>query len=41
MLVVEPTKRISIPEILRHPWLKGLDAELGIESNEEDDDHDF
>jgi len=41
MLVVEPVQRISIPEILKHPWLKSFDSELGIESNDEDDDHDF
>ena len=38
MLVVEPERRISIPEILRHPWLKGQDE---LECTEEDDAHDF
>jgi len=40
MLVVEPTKRIPIPLILRHSWLKNMDG--FEESNSEDeDDHNF
>ena len=39
LLVVQPEKRISISQILRHPWLK--DAIDGIEGTEEDDMHDF
>ena len=39
LLVVEPEKRISIPLILRHQWLK--DAGDGISGTEEDDLHDF
>jgi len=38
MLIIEPEMRISIPQILRHPWLKTQD-ELACE--EEDDEHDF
>ena len=41
MLVIEPSKRILIPEILNHPWLKGVSDPEGIEGTEEDDDHDF
>ncbi len=41
MLVLIPSKRISIPEILSHPWLKGALDPDGIEGTEEDDDHDF
>lgn len=39
LLVVEPQKRISIPHVLQHPWLK--DAADGIECTEEEDLHDF
>jgi serine/threonine protein kinase len=39
LLVVQPEKRISIPNVLRHPWLK--DVIDGIEGTEEDDIHDF
>ena len=39
LLVVEPEQRLSIPLILRHPWLR--DALDGIEGTEEDDIHDF
>jgi len=39
LLVVEPEKRISISQILRHPWLK--DAIDGIDNTVEDDMHDF
>lgn len=39
LLVVTPEKRISIPMILRHVWLK--DATDGIEGTDEDDIHDF
>jgi hypothetical protein len=41
MLVVTPNQRISIPEILSHPWLKGMFDPDGLEGSEEDDDHDF
>lgn len=41
MLVLEPSKRISIPEILSHKWLRGASDPEGIEGSEEDDDHDF
>lgn len=36
-----PHQRISIPEILNHPWMKGALDPDGIEGTEEDDDHDF
>lgn len=41
MLVITPNKRISIPEILAHPWMKGALDPNGIEGTEDDDDHDF
>lgn len=41
MLVLVPENRISIPEMLSHPWLKGICDPDGIEGTEEDDDHDF
>jgi hypothetical protein len=41
MLVLVPHNRISIPEILAHPWMKGVFDPNGIEGTEEDDDHDF
>lgn len=40
MLVIEPTKRIPIPLILRHNWLKNMDGFEDSNSDEEDD-HDF
>ena len=38
MLMVQPESRISIPMILRHPWLIRVDELAGTE---EEDDHDF
>ena len=38
MLKIEPEERISIANILRHPWLKTRDE---LECDDEDDDHDF
>ena len=32
MLVLEPTDRISIPEILSHPWMQTKD-EFGLDDN--------
>jgi serine/threonine protein kinase len=39
MLQIVPEQRISIPEILKHPWLKS-DKDI-IDGEESDDDHDF
>jgi serine/threonine protein kinase len=39
MLVLTPEKRISIPEILSHPWVKEIneiDGEDGMDDNEHD-----
>lgn len=41
MLVVTPSERISLPEILSHPWLKGMIDPDGFDATEDDDDHDF
>lgn len=41
MLVIKPSNRISIPDILSHSWLKGALNPDGLEGTEEDDDHDF
>jgi hypothetical protein len=41
MLVLIPSSRISVPEILNHPWMKGALDPDGIEGTEDDDDHDF
>lgn len=41
MLVLVPNERISIPQILAHPWLKGALDPNGIEGTEDEDDHDF
>jgi serine/threonine protein kinase len=38
MLVLTPEKRISIPEMLNHPWVKEPLSEL---EEEEDDEHDL
>ena len=38
LLKVEPEERISIPNMLRHPWLRNID-EFSID--DDDDDHDF
>ena len=40
MLVIEPTKRIPIPHILKHRWLRNIDG-FDESNSEEDDDHDF
>ena len=41
MLMLVPHQRISIPEVLNHPWMRGALDPDGIEGTEEDDDHDF
>ena len=41
MLVIEPTDRISIPEILSHPWMVGVKDELMLQQQEQDDMMDF
>jgi hypothetical protein len=41
MLVLVPSHRISLPDILAHPWLKGVTDPDGIEGTDDDDDHDF
>ena len=38
LLVLEPKNRLSIPEILAHPWVKDPDEE---EEDSEDDEHDL
>ena len=38
MLQIEPEERISIPEILRHPWLRTAEDLL---DDDDDDDHNF
>ena len=38
MLVLTPEKRISIPEMLNHPWVK--ESSDGFE-DDEDDEHDL
>ena len=38
LLKIEPEERLSIANILRHPWLKTPDDLIG---DDEDDDHDF
>lgn len=43
MLVIKPDDRISLPELLCHPWLKYIIGPDGIPivDDEEDDFHDF
>lgn len=41
MLVIEPTKRLPIPIILRHKWLKNIDGFSEDSNSEDEDDHDF
>jgi serine/threonine protein kinase len=36
MLVITPTDRLSIPEILSHPFLKSLNDSQDIESSDHD-----
>lgn len=40
MLVLSPEKRILIPDMLNHPWVKEPPAE-GFEDDEDDDEHDL
>lgn len=40
MLVLTPEKRISIPEMLNHPWVKEPNDGMGMDE-EEDDEHDL
>ena len=39
--MLTPNKRISIPDILSHQWLKGASSTDELEGTEDDDDHDF
>jgi len=39
MLVLTPEKRILIPDMLNHPWVK--EPTEGFEEEEEDDEHDL
>jgi len=39
MIVLKPEKRISIPQILSHPWVR--DIEKGLGDEEDDEDHDL
>jgi len=45
MLVINPQDRISLPELLSHPWLKNITGPDGLplegETEEDDDIHDF
>lgn len=44
MLQVNPSDRISIPELLKHPWTKKTGNDpygFPICDNEDDDEHDF
>lgn len=45
MLVINPTDRISLPEILCHPWLKNIIGPDGLpldgDTEDDDDFHDF
>ena len=36
MLILTPEKRISIPEMLNHPWVKEPDDSYGEFDNEHD-----
>lgn len=38
LLRFEPEERISIPNVLKHPWLRAID-EFALD--DQDDDHDF
>ena len=39
MLVLNPDKRIQIPELLNHPWVK--EPAMYEDDNEDDDEHDL
>jgi len=45
MLVIDPKQRLSLPELLSHPWLKNIIGPDGLplesENEEEDDCHNF
>ena len=41
MLVLEPTDRISIPEILSHPWMIGNKDDLLLQQQDQEDMIDF
>ena len=40
MLVLDPALRISIPQMLNHPWVYDIQREMG-ESGPEDSEHDL
>ena len=43
--MLQPTDRLSLPEILSHPWLKNITGPDGLpfesENDENDDSHNF
>lgn len=39
MLVLTPEDRISIPEMLNHPWVK--ESSDGFDNDDDDDEHDL
>lgn len=41
MLVIKPEDRISIPQMLNHPWVKDVEKGFGETYDEEDDEHDL
>ena len=41
MLVLDPAKRISIPQMLNHPWVADMQRELGEASPFGDSEHDL
>jgi len=41
MLVLEPSKRISIPQMLNHPWVKDVEKSFLSGAEDEDEEQDL
>ena len=43
--MIEPKDRISLPELMSHPWMRNIVGPDGLpiegETDEDDDNHDF
>ena len=41
MIVLDPSKRISIPQMLNHPWVADVEKGFGDSDAGDDDEHDL
>ena len=41
MIVLDPSKRISIPQMLNHPWVADVEKGFGDSEADDDNEHDL